>query len=618
MQKMRNNYLFAPIKLGYAAGDGKSNARYKAFYRSRSRHVGAITLEPLYMDSRLREIPTQLGIDNDDKLEGLRELVDTIHAEGAKTIAHLNHPGRMANPNIPGNMFLSSTNIACENGGAPPAAMTAEDIQTAVQLFTQSAKRAKKVGFDYIELQFGHGYLAAQFLSPQINTRNDAYGGSFDRRTAFPLQLFDAVKATVEIPIIVRISGDEMTQNGIALPEMVRFSSQLKEHGAAAIHVSAGSVCTTPPWFFQHMFVPKGKTWAMAETIRRETMIPVIAVGQINTFDDLDRLQASENIDYIAVGRALVADPDFIGKYENQVSGPHCPCLACAEGCLGGVKAGKGLQCLVNPKVGKEDQPPAMAGNPGTYAVFGGGLAGMQAALTLAERGHSPILYEQNELGGQFRLAPLTPHKTSMARLIPYYKTELERKQVKIIRKIADADDSKGMDGVFIATGSVPAVPEISGLHDYRWADILQDSELPEHQRILIIGGGLIGVDIATALIPRDNTVIIVKRTTDFGEDMEMIAKTLSLKMMKEQGTLFSDHTHIKHIDGRTVHAERNGKAVLFENIDMIVVSAGMKSLNTLEGKLRGKVPVYTIGDAKQIGNAQDAIRSAYEAAAVL
>jgi 2,4-dienoyl-CoA reductase (NADPH2) len=618
MHTMRNTYIFAPIKLGYSAGDGKVSERHKAFYRKRSRHIGAVTLEPLYMDSRLREIPAQLGIDSDDKMDGLRELVNTIHTEGAGVIAHLNHPGRMANPNIPGNIFLSSTAAACENGGIQPAAMTIEDIQSAVSLFTESAIRAEKIGFDYIELQFGHGYLAAQFLSPQVNNRTDAYGGSFSRRTAFSLEILDAVRNSVKIPIIVRISGDEMTPEGITLLEMVKFSSLLKKHGAAAIHVSAGSICTTPPWFFQHMFIPKGKTWTMAETIRQEVQIPVIAVGQINTFDDLDKLHASENIDYIAVGRALVADPDFIGKYENQVSGFPCPCLACAEGCLGGVKAGKGLQCLVNPQVGRENIPLTMARTPSKYAVIGGGLAGMQAALTLVERGHSPTIFEQNEPGGQFRLAPLTPHKASMARLIPYFKAELERKQVTIIRKTADAEDVEGFDGVITATGSVPAVPEIPGLNAYRWADILQDNELPEHKRILIIGGGLIGVDIATALIPRDNTVIIVKRTTDFGEDMEMIAKTLSLKMMKEHGTIFSDHTHIKHIDGRTVHAERNGTSVLFENIDLIVVSAGMKSLSTLEVELKGKVPVYPIGDAKQIGNAQDAIRSAYDAAAVL
>jgi len=141
------------------------------------------------------------------------------------------------------------------------------------------------------------------------------------------------------------------------------------------------------------------------------------------------------------------------------------------------------------------------------------------------------------------------------------------------------------------------------------------EENLPSNKKVLIIGGGLIGVDIATALIPRNNKVIIVKRTTDFGEDMEMISKNLSLKMMKEKKTVFSDHTHIKKIEGRTVYAERNGEHITFYDIDVIVVSTSMNSYNPLENELKGKMPVYVIGDAKKVGNVQDAISNGYETA---
>jgi 2,4-dienoyl-CoA reductase (NADPH2) len=138
---------------------------------------------------------------------------------------------------------------------------------------------------------------------------------------------------------------------------------------------------------------------------------------------------------------------------------------------------------------------------------------------------------------------------------------------------------------------------------------------LPKNKKVLIIGGGLIGVDIATALIALNNTVIIVKRTTDFGGDMEMIAKNLSLKMMREKGTVFSDHTHIQKIEGHTVYAERNGETIRFDDIDIIVISASMRSYCPLEQDLTGQMPVYLIGDAKKVGNAQDAIRDGYETA---
>jgi 2,4-dienoyl-CoA reductase-like NADH-dependent reductase (Old Yellow Enzyme family)/thioredoxin reductase len=614
MLDLKNNFMFAPIKTGYGKGDGKVTDRHVAFYTARSEYLGAVTLEPPYLDKGLRELPTQIGIDNDDKIKELNRLNDSMHANNTRVVAHLNHPGRMANPKIPGNYFISSTDKPCENGGATPKKMDTEDMKKVMQLFIDAAVRSEKAGFDIIELQFGHGYLLAQFISPAVNDRDDEYGGSFENRIKFPLQVFDAVKNATGLSIIVRISGDEMIPNGIKLPEMIKLSKILKEKGVQAIHVSAGSVCSTPPWYFQHMFTPKGKTWEMAEKIKEAVNIPVVFVGQINTFEDIDKIKNDYPDDYIAIGRALIADPDFIGKYLGKIKGVYAPCLACAEGCLGGVKSGQGLQCLVNPTVGRETQGIEKAKQPKKYAVVGGGLAGMKAAITLKERGHDIDLYEKDKLGGQFNLAPLTPHKRSMAKLVPYLIERLKEEDVNVIfKEAAKTDLVSKYDGVILATGSILAIPKIPGLNKFYWADILLEENLPENKNVFIIGGGLIGVDIATALIPRNNKVTIVKRTTDFGEDMEMIAKLLSLKMMKEKGVVFSDHTYIKRIEGKTVYAERDGKQIQFNDMDIFVVSTGMKSYNPLEDKLKQELPIYVIGDAMHLGNAQDAIRDGYE-----
>jgi len=613
MIRLKNQFIFAPIKLGYSDGDGSVNDKHIAFYTARSHYLGAVTIEPLYMDKGLREIPMQLGIDNDNKIKGLQKLVVAIHKSGVKVIAHLNHPGRMVNPKIPYNYFVSSTDKPCENGGAIPKRMNQEDIKKAINLFVIAAKRAQEANFDIIELQFGHGYLLAQFISSLVNDRMDKYGGNFENRIRFPLEVLQAVRESVDLPIIARISGDEMLPNGIKLPEMIDFSKILKKNGVAAIHVSAGSLCSTSPWFFQHMFIPKGKTWEMAKGIREKVNLPVIFVGRINTFEDIEKVKNTYLADYIAIGRALVADPDFVGKYLGKERGAVRPCLACTEGCLGGVKSGQGLQCLVNPEVGHEAEVFEIVKRPKQYAVIGGGLAGMEAAITLKRRGHSVDLYEKDKLGGQFNLAPLTPNKKSMARLVPYFVEELKNKGINVIfKEVTKSNIRSGYDGVILATGSKPSIPTITGLDKFYWADILMEKNLPENKKILIIGGGLIGVDVATALIPRGNKIIIVKRTTDFGEDMEMIAKALSLKLMKEKGTIFSDHTHIKKIEGKTVFAERNGENIQFGDIDIIVVSTGMKSYKPLEKDLKNKIPIYVIGDEKEVGNAQDAIRDAY------
>ena len=534
MKNLRNEFIMAPVKTGYGNKEGLVTKKHLNFYRARSKYIGAITPEPLYLDKGLRELPTQIGIDNDEKLEGLKELTDIIHQGGAKAIAHLNHPGRMANPKIPGNYFVSSTDKACENGGAVPVALDKKGMNHVKELFAETAVRAEKAEFDYVELQFGHGYLLAQFLSEAVNDRKDEYGGSFENGTRFPLEVLDAVRTATDLPVIVRISGDEMTPKGFKIGEMQRFSKILSERGVSAIHVTAGTVCSTPPWFFQHMFVPKGKTWQMADKIREVIDIPVIYVGQINEFKDIDQLKKQAKDAFIAVGRPLVADPDFVGKYLGLNDENLRPCLACSEGCLGGVKSGKGLGCTVNPLVGKEDFVLEITKEPKHIAVIGGGLAGMTAAITLKQRGHEVVLFEKDKLGGQFNLAYLPPHKQSLIRIIDYLKDEISDHHIEVIHKEASVEDLAGYDEILIATGSKPLAAPIEGLKDYFWAEILEDHHMPENTRTLVIGGGLIGTEVASKLLSKGNTVYIVEMMSEVARDMEMIERKLTLKSFPE------------------------------------------------------------------------------------
>ncbi len=619
MLNLKSEFILAPFKLGYSSGDGRVNERHLQFYRERRRYLGAITVEPLYLDAGLREIPTQIGIDGDDKLPGLRELTELLHATETKAIAHLNHPGRMANPRIPGNYFLSSTDKPCENGGATPRRMNETDMQQVIELFVSAARRAEQAGFDLLELQFGHGYLLAQFLSPAVNDRTDEYGGNFENRLRFPLRVLEAVQQAVRLPIIVRISGDEMIPDGIKLPEMVQLARILQGKGVAAIHVSAGSVCATPPWYFQHMFTPKGKTWELAAEIKKALNIPVIFVGRINSPADVRKVKQHYGADYIALGRPLIADPDFVGKYLGEVKGLIRPCLACSEGCLGGVKGGKGLHCVVNPLVGTGQAAFEPASERLKFAVVGGGLAGMEAALTLKKRGHEVVIYEKERLGGQFNLAYLPPNKQSLKEIVEYFEFEIRENHIPVIYKAASEQDllEGGYDGVILATGSIPAVPPIKGLEKFYWTEFLQEENLPEGKKILVIGGGLIGIEMASKLVEKNNQVIIVEMLPEIANGMEMIERTLTLKKLREKQVTIYTNTRVKEVQGDRViltgeHAgELNG-------IDEIVVATGMQSYNPLEEKLKGKLPVWVVGDARSVGKAQDAIRSAYEVASTL
>ncbi|RLD39549.1 MAG: oxidoreductase [Bacteroidetes bacterium] len=613
MLQLKNQFIMAPIKLGYSDGKGNITSKHLDFYIQRSSYLGAITLEPLYMHPSLRELPTQLGLDSDEKIPAYQDLITKMHKTDTKVIAHINHPGRMANPKIPGNIFLSSTDKACSNGGATPIRMDKKMMKDVLQMHVAASLRAQKAGFDFIEIQFGHGYLMAQYLSPNVNDRTDEYGGDLENRMRFPLEVLSAVKAKVDIPIIVRISGDEMITDGFHLPEMIVFAKKLEEKGAAAIHVTAGSACSTPPWFFQHMFIPKGKTWEMGAKIQEKLDIPVIFVGRINSPKDIHFLEEKYNAKYIALGRALVADPDFVGKYLNKQKGQIRPCLACAEGCLGGVKQGKGLGCVVNPLVNTGLSKPSKANQIKKYAVVGAGLAGMQSAITLRERGHTVDLYEKNEAGGQFNLAYLPPKKESLKEIVDYYKQELINQNVNLILKEAKAEilNENDYDAIIMATGAIPAIPPIKGLKEYYWTEFLNDDQLPKNEKVLVVGGGLIGLEVASKLIEGNNKIIVVEMLEEIARGMEMIEKALTVKRLKENKVEIYLKHQVVEIDGERVLLKHEDKEISLNGIQKIIITTGMKSFVPLVDEL--SIPVYTIGDAKKTGKAQEAIHEAYE-----
>ncbi len=604
-----------PIKTGYCTKEGEVTEKFVNFYRRRAKYLGAVIPEPLRIDKGLRELPNQVGIEDDSKIPGLAKLTSAIRESGAKAIAHLNHPGRMANPKIPGNYFLSSTDRACENGGATPNRMSLNDMRAAIDLLVAAAKRAEEAGFDVIELQFGHGYLFSQFLSPEVNDRNDEFGGDFESRINFPLQAFDAVKKLVDLPIIARISGEEQTPNGIKIKESIEFAKALAKRGASAIHVSSGSLCSSPAWFFQHMFAPLGKPWESAAAIQKEIDIPVVFVGRINSFDKIKKIEKKYSPKYIAVGRALLADPDFVGKYIGEISDSPRPCAACSDGCLGGVKSGKGLSCVMNPLLGEDFETLEKTTSEKKVAVVGAGLAGCEAALTLRKRGHTVDLYEKDEIGGLFNLAHLPPNKESLKAIVDFYKQEIEKSDIIFIREEATEETllSGKYDEVVLATGSKPVNPPVEGLTKYYWADAATDLEIEKDDKYLVVGGGLIGTEVASTLMEKGAKVILVEALEELARGMEMIEKNMTLKKLKTGGAEIYPLTKVAKVEGDKCYLVGYTKKTV-DGIKGVIATIGMKPETELARKLEGKIKYRLIGDANQPRKAIDAIREGYDA----
>lgn len=613
MLKLRNKFLMPPIKTGYCTNEGEVTEKFANFYRRRAKYLGAVIPEPLRIDTGLRELPNQVGIEDDSKIPGLAKLTAAIHESGAKAIAHLNHPGRMANPKIPGNYFLSSTDKACENAGATPKRMDVAEMQSAIDLLVDAAKRAEEAGFDAIELQFGHGYLFSQFLSREVNDRRDEFGGDFESRIKFPLQAFDAVKQTSALPIIARISGEEQTPNGIKIEESIEFAKALADRGASAIHVSSGSLCSSPAWFFQHMFAPLGKPWESAAAIQEEVDIPVVFVGRINSFDKIKEIEEKYSPKFIAVGRALLADPDFVGKYLGEIPDAPRPCAACSDGCLGGVKSGKGLSCVMNPLLGEDFEELEKITAAKKVAVVGAGIAGCEAALTLSKRGHKVDLFERDELGGMFNLAHLPPQKNSLKTIVDFYKNEISKNDISFIREEATEEIilSGNYDEVVLATGSNPISPPIEGLTRYYWADALNDLEIETGDKYLVIGGGLIGSEVASSLMEKGAKVILVEALEELARGMEMIEKKMTLKKLKAGGAEIYPLTKVAKIDGDTCYLVGDTKKTI-DGIKGVIATVGMKPDIELAPKLEGKINYRLIGDANRPGKAIDAVKEGY------
>jgi len=611
MLELRNEFIFAPIKTGYGDQSGLVNERHLEFYKRHSKHVAAVIPEPFYLDKGIRELPVQMGIDSDEKNEGLLKLTEVIHNNGSKAIAHLSHPGRMANPKLPGNYHISSTDKACEVMGATPRMMTKDDFSKVIKLFVDASTRAEKTGFDIVELQFGHGYLLAQFLSPKVNDRTDEYGGNLENRMRFPLEILDAMKAAVSIPIIARISADEMIPDGIKLQESIELVKELKKKGVEIVHVSAGTVCNTAPWYYQHMFVSKGKTWDFAKKIQEETAVSSMFIGQINTVDDIENLKANYGAKYIALGRALVADEDFVGKYQGVVKENIRPCLACAEGCLGGVKGGKGLQCLVNPKVGTNVTQGEKITKRKRVAIIGAGLAGLEAAVEMKKRGYLITVFEKNQVGGQFNLAYLPPHKQSLKKLIDFYLAEIDFYNIQIIYKNAVISDLLSYDEIIIASGSKPSVPPIKGLTKYHWAEILKKQNTPTNKRVAVIGGGLIGTEVANHLLANNNEVFVFEMLDSVANGMEMIEQKLTLKAFQNDSIKVYTSATVEEINGDKIIFTKDNQRQEIDGIDMIVVATGMKEDVPFDSGEFNK-EIHIIGDASKVGKAQSAIFDAY------
>jgi len=523
-----NRICFAATSSELADKDGFVGEDMAEYYAERARGgTGLIIVEATYVEQEGKRLHHNAMLHDDRYIPGMRRIVDAVHAGGARIALQLNHGGRESIPEVSGSVPLAPSPIPSQFTGigdaVVPRELTVEEIARIVRRFGEAAERARRAGYDAVELHGAHGYLIGTFLSPDSNRRTDAYGGDVHGRARFYVELVRAIKehAGEDFPVICRINGSDHVAGGLQLDESIGIALLLEQAGADSISVSGGVHASRPYMVIPGMSVERGCYLQHSEAFRRRLRIPVMTVGRINTPALAEQALARGAADFVCLSRALIADPAFPAKAASGAVDQIAPCIACNE-CISTVHRHKGLACTVNPYVTRELElrpyrGPAAA--PKRVVVIGAGAAGMSAATTAARRGHDVHLLEQAPvLGGHLNLAHQPPHREEIANALRYFESEVCRLGVKVRCGHAPSVDevrSLAPDAIIVATGAKPVTPPIPGasLPHVRtgWRVLAGLDEVG--QRCVVIGGGLVGVEVTDYLATQGKSVTIVARS---------------------------------------------------------------------------------------------------------
>jgi 2,4-dienoyl-CoA reductase-like NADH-dependent reductase (Old Yellow Enzyme family)/thioredoxin reductase len=613
---------------GHSERDGTVGDELLEFYSARARGgFGLIITEYVGVDPVGMGAFNELRIYSDEFIPGFKRLADVVHAGGAKVFLQLHHGGKWADSRISGHLNVSSSAIPWHVRNEIVLEMTSQEVYALIEKFGDAALRAKKAGCDGVELHGGHGYLIPQFMSAYVNRRTDEFGGDIVGRSRFPTEIISNIKQKcgADFPVIMRMSGDETAVGGMKINETRVMAKLLERAGADALHVTVGmpSAYGDKGYSLASYRIPMGFNAYAAEEIKKSVKIPVIAVGRIVDPAMADAIIEDGMADFVALGRASIADPEFANKVLEGRTDEISPCIGCMTRCIAGPGADGitlGNSCALNPFSGHEsDMKFEMANRGKTVAVVGGGVGGLEAAWVSAARGHRVILLEKNgKLGGQALTASVPHNKQGLARAIKYYITMCKKHGVDIrLDTEADADAVVSLkpDVVILGTGAVPAglpVPN-DGIAIMQATDVLNGEIIPG-KNVLVVGGGLVGLETADFLMSQMKSVTVVEMLDTPGEDLLM--KDDFIKTLLDGGVKIMTGTKVERFtkDGAVCSTLKGELTV--SGFDAVVLAVGSRPCNTLEKELEGRVPeIHVIGDAREARRIKDAVQEGAELA---
>lgn len=630
----RNRIIMPSMVTHYAGRNGEITEKLLRYHEARALGgVGLNLLESTSVHDSGRCYFPGVSIASDEHIKGLKKLTDCIHNAGGKAGIQLNHAGRLVRPDASGQAIPLVSFVPGRTPLENSRVLDEEDIHVLIQAFGQAARRAKEAGFDVIEIHGAHGYLIAQFMSPLFNRREDSFGGSYENRMRFALEVLRATRkaAGEDMALFFRISSQEFLPGGIDMDLSCRIAQSAAEAGADLIHISAGlsesNEYTGPP-----PCLPKG--WNADQAARIRSVLAGTALtsvaGRIVDRASADAILSAGKSDMVTMGRALIADPNLPRKLAEGHDADIVPCVGCNEGCNSRLGQRLPMECAVNPAAGREALTPRSAiplTEARRIAVIGGGPTGMEAALTAARRGHHVTLYEQKDrLGGLLNAAMLPPHKDILGTLRDYYIHALAQAGVTVrMGQNINASTVAELkaDVVLVATGSEAVRPGFAAQPST--VPVLSAEEAlrsaPLGERMLILGGGMVGCETAEALANAGKDVTILELRDALAPDMHARARKFLLREFQQRGVKVLLESQVLSIteEGRVLIKDKYGNESCLPPCDVIILALGYRPRVTLSRELTALgVPFIPLGDCVRPGRIMDAIHAAHSAANAL
>ncbi len=633
--EVKNRIVMAPMTTNWAPDDGTISQKMIDYWEERAKGgVGLIIFEAVTIDAAFPYIIRTVGLWDDNLIPSFKRFVDAMHAHGAKVAPQISHPGPESFSWLKGVQPVGPSPVVCKTHGQVCRELTLEEIKTIVGQYGEAARRAREAGCDAMELHAAHSYmLAGSFLSPLRNKRTDAYGGTIDGRLRFLREVMESIraKAAPDFPVILRISGDEHLPGGRDILDSQYIAPKLVAAGVDAFHISGGVVPDVFWRILPCLGTQPGLNVPAAAAVKEAVDVPVMVVGRINDPQLAEDILVKGYADMVVMGRALLADPELPNKAREGSIEDIAPCTSCGQGCLRTQLTYEPMTCVINPAVGREKEMVITpVAKQKKVLVIGGGPGGLEAARVSALRGHKVMLWEKaSKLGGQINLAAIPPMKQELSKWIIYLSTQVKKAQVKVeLNKEATPEliEKEKPDVVIVATGGKPLTPAIPGVEGKKVVtanEVLEGKLAISRGKVLIIGGGMVGCEIADMLADTGYNqttgsvpVTIVEMLADIGLDVIPQTRMLLLPRLREKGVEVITSATVREFLEDGVIIIKDGQEETIRGMDFIILACGTESVDELSAKLKDKVPeVYVIGDAKEPRKALEAIAEAAEIA---